>query len=249
MKFLCLPGAYCSAKGFTAQLGPFISSLQQNGEANFKFVQGEIEVHPPEEHAAFFGPPPYYSFCQAGKGDLGKFNMSDFPKRESPEVSMREAIELADNPEYLHVAPVLDRLIKIIDEDKDIEAVIGYSEGAQIAATLLIEEERRRKEQGREPRLKFAILFSGWPPLDPIKGHIMVGDEDSDEYEISIPTCHVIGAQDPFLDGSMVLYNMCDPDTSEIYDHGGGHMIPRVKKTVDDLASFVREQMDMIVAG
>ncbi|KAJ5743855.1 hypothetical protein N7533_008725 [Penicillium manginii] len=248
MKFLCLLGAYCSAKGFKAQLGPFITSLQDNGEAKFFFVQGEIEVHPPEEHAAFFGPPPYYSFCQATRGNLGKFNMSDFPKRESAEVSMREAIELADNPIYLNISSVLDRLIKIVDAEGDIDAVIGYSEGGQIAASLLIEEERRRKEYGREPRLKLGILFSGWPPLDPIKGHIMVGDEDADEYEITVPTCHVIGAQDPFLDGSMVLYNMCDPDTSEIYDHGGGHMIPRVKKTVDDLASFVREQMDAIVA-
>ncbi|KAJ5082273.1 hypothetical protein N7532_011316 [Penicillium argentinense] len=248
MKFLCLPGAYCSAKGFTAQLGPFTTSLLETGDATFKFVQGEIQVQPPEEHAAFFGPPPYFAFCQASKGDLGKFNMSDFPKRDSAEESMREAIKMANNPIWSNIEPVLERLIGIIDEDLEIDAVIGYSEGGQIAASLLIEEERRRKSQGRIPRLKFALFFSGWPPLEPNKGNIMVGEEDADPL-ISIPTCHIIGAQDPFLDGSMVLYNMCEPDTAELYDHGGGHMIPRVKKTVDDLARFVREQMDAVEAA
>lgn len=229
--------------------GPFITSLQQNGEASFHFVQGELEVQPDEEHAAFFGHPPYYSFCKPDEGNLRKFNMSDFPKRDSPEESMREALEIADHPIYRNIPDVLERLTKILDEEGDIDAVVGYSEGAQIAASLLIEEERRRKEIGREPRVKFALLFSGWPPLHPIKGHVMVADEEADEYDISVPTFHVIGAQDPFLDGSMCLYNMCDPDSSDIYDHGGGHMIPRVKKTVDDLASAVREQMDAIVAA
>ncbi|KAJ5091764.1 hypothetical protein NUU61_006634 [Penicillium alfredii] len=253
MKFLCLPGGYCSAKcneafaGFdltgapAVGPGPFCDSLTSNGEARFFFTQGTTPVYPPPEYEGFFGPPPNFTFAEPD--GPSKFNMRDFPKRDTPEATMKDALELAGQPTFSNIRLVVDRLIGILDSDEDIAGVIGYSEGAEMAASLILEEQRRHKESGREPRLKCAVLMCGWPPMDPVTGQVVLADEHFGEEIINIPTCHVIGAADPFLDASMALYNLCDPDSAELFDHGGGHVIPRTKKTVDDLTGVVRDMI------
>lgn len=40
----------------------------------------------------------------------------------------------------------------------------------------------------------------------------------------------------------MALYNMCDPDSAELFDHGGDHAVPRGKQTVNDLTDMVRDK-------
>jgi hypothetical protein len=57
---------------------------------------------------------------------------------------------------------------------------------------------------------------------------------------ITISTFHVVGAPDPYLPGWMALYNVCDSDIAEIFDHGKGHMIPRDAVTVTELSSALR---------
>lgn len=173
---------------------------------------------------------------------MGLVNLRDFPKRNTPEEAIRAAIEISDHPTYSYITQVMDRLVDLIDTEGDIDGVIGYSEGAGIAASLLIEETRRERELGRQPRIKCAILFSGWPPIHPVTGKIVVAD-DFDQEPITIPTCHVIGASDPFLDGAIALYNMCDPDTADLFDHGGGHVLPRSKHIIDELTPIVREMI------
>jgi hypothetical protein len=168
--------------------------------------------------------------------------MRDFPKRDTPEDAMNVANDLAGKPTFSCMPAVMDRLIKIIDSAGDIDGVIGYSEGAQVAASLCMEETRRLKEFGRTPRLKCAIFFCGWPPFHPATGKLCLAP-DFEEDAITIPTCHVVGASDPFVDGSMALYNLCDPDTADLFDHGGGHIVPRGKKILDDLTPIVRDMI------
>lgn len=50
---------------------------------------------------------------------------------------------------------------------------------------------------------------------------------DETELMVDIPTLHVMGCNDPFLAGAMSLYNMCDEDAAELFDHGKGHTVPR----------------------
>ncbi|KAJ5794051.1 hypothetical protein N7457_000650 [Penicillium paradoxum] len=245
MKFLCLPGGYCSAKALKTQLGPFCDALVSNGKAGFYYTQGTTEVHVPPEHAGFFGPPPNYTFMKVDGPELVHMNMSDFPKRDTPEEAMKVARELAGHPTFSCIVEVVDRLVDILDSEGDIDGVLGYSEGAQIAASLILEEQRREREFGRKPRLKCAIFFCGWPPIHSVSGKIVLAD-DFEEEPITIPTCHVIGASDPFLDGAMALYNMCDPDTADLFDHGGGHVLPRGKQTVQELTVTVREMINSV---
>lgn len=139
---------------------------------------------------------------------------------------------------------MVDRLTKILDDETDIEGVIGYSEGAEIAASLILEEQRRYKEFGRLPRLKCAVLICGWPPMDPVSGKLVLADEEADL--ITIITCHIVGAADPFLDAAMALYNLCGPDSAGLFDHGGGHVIPRARQTVDDITTVVRDMITQV---
>lgn len=57
----------------------------------------------------------------------------------------------------------LDGVFKTIDDDPEINAIIGYSEGAMVAASAIVEEkERCMREKGRERRIKvcaFTTLF------------------------------------------------------------------------------------------
>lgn len=81
--------------------------------------------------------------------------------------------------------------------------------------------------------------------MDPVTGKIVLADDEFEGDIISIPTCHIVGAADPFLDAAMALYNICDPDSADLFDHGGGHVIPRGKDTISDITHVVR---DMIVS-
>ncbi|THD00073.1 hypothetical protein EYZ11_000398 [Aspergillus tanneri] len=239
MKFLCLPGGYCNAK---AQLGPFTDSLASDGKTTFHYTQGDILMeNPVVDWDGFFGPPPNYTFVEINLMATA-FNIRDFPKRETPEETMRLVVELLDDPRPTNIRSLMDRLVGILDSEGDIDGVIGYSEGAVVATSLLLEEARRQREYGRTPRIKFAVLICGWPPIDPVTGQTILADE-FDEVVITVPTCHVVGAQDPFLDAGMALYNFWDPDQAEIFDHGGGHVIPRDAKTCQEITEVIRSLM------
>ncbi|KAF4767646.1 hypothetical protein N7455_006831 [Penicillium solitum] len=245
MKFLCLPGGYCSAKALQTQLGPFADALASNGNASFHYTQGATEVHVPPHFAGFFGPPPNYTFIRVDGPERVHANMSDFPKRDTPEEAIKAAAKAADDPTFSCIVEVVDSLVGILDSDNDIDGVIGFSEGAQVGASLILEEQRRERELGRRPRIKCAIFFSGWPPVHPVTGQLLTAD-DYDEQPITIPTFHVVGASDPFLDGSMALYNMCDPDSTDLFDHGAGHLIPRSKQTAEEIALVAREMINCV---
>ncbi|KAJ5717342.1 hypothetical protein N7488_002988 [Penicillium malachiteum] len=245
MKFLCLPGGYSNSKALQTQLGPFCDALRSsNQDVNFLFTQGTSPVNPPPEFQGFFGPPPNFTFTVVDFPELVKFNMRDFPRCDTPEETIKYAVKKAGNPTFSAVRAAMSRLIDMLDDNPDIEGVIGYSEGAEVAATLILEEERRRKEFGRISRIKCAVFICGWPAKDPLTGRPVLSD-DFDTEPITIPTCHVVGAADPFIHGSMALYNTCDPDTADLFDHGGGHVIPRNKQTLLDLSEVIH---DMIVS-
>lgn len=188
----------------------------------------------------FFGPPPNYTFVDVNLESTA-FSIRDFPQRETPEETMRVVFDLLGDPRPSNIPAVMDRLIGILDSDADIDGVIGYSEGAVMATTLLLEEARRQRTSGRQPRIKCAVLICGWPPMDPVTGQLMLTDQ-FDEV-ITVPACHVVGGQDPFLDGSMALYNFWDPDQAHIFDHGGGHTVPREMGTCQELAEIIRGLM------
>jgi hypothetical protein len=61
---------------------------------------------------------------------------------------------------------------------------------------------------------------------------------------IDVPTCHIVGCKDPYIDGAMALYAMCDEDTATLFDHGKGHTLPRDAQTVQELAAAIGSTFD-----
>lgn len=90
------------------------------------------------------------------------------------------------------------------------------------------------------PPPQYGIFFAGWPPVrlhDNGTVECLLADECEDI--IDIPTCHIVGCNDPYIQGAMALFSMCEEDMATIFDHGKGHTVPRDARTVKELASVI----------
>ena len=82
-------------------------------------------------------------------------------------------------------------------------------------------------------------MLAGWPPLSMENGHARVLLADETEDVIDVPTLHVVGGSDPYILGAMALFNMCDEDCAELFDHGKGHTVPRDATTIQELCDAI----------
>ncbi|KAK3386192.1 serine hydrolase FSH [Podospora didyma] len=250
MKVLCLHAMYGNGTKFKMQLRTFLEAIQKvDPDMEFVFIDGPYRVHPPPGFSDYFGPPPHYSALDVndnGRGDIDEVlpKVNALPKGLAPEEKLR--LMLGDRPARKAplARPAMDRLHRMLDQDPEIQGVLGYSEGAMVASTLILEETRRQKEEGRTPQIKLGVFFGGWPPLLLENGTVRFLLSDECEESIYVPTVSVVGCNDPYIDGSLALYNMCDEDTATLFDHGMGHNLPSDPKTVDELASAVKHAWD-----
>lgn len=79
-------------------------------------------------------------------------------------------------------------------------------------------------------------------------GKLQVLLADQDHNVIDIPSLHVIGCSDPYIAGAVALYNMCDQDNAELFDHGKGHTVPRDARTIQELGDAI-ERLIRTTAG
>ena len=127
-------------------------------------------------------------------------------------------------------------LNEIVEEDGPFEGILGFSQGAEVAASLLL-------FQGQEVKFKFAVLIGGTQPFDvkalasgkdsqPVRMH-----GDTHPARINIPTAHVIGRSDAYREHSKVLLGLCNPREVKVYDHKGAHVVPRGQEAMADLTA------------
>jgi predicted esterase len=262
MKFLCLPGAYGSAKvchfpfstlgrhtdptqNFAVQLGPLAEELSKRGLAEFTYSQGIHEVDPPSGWEDYFGARPLYRFLDTTRGDTFETlrRLRHVPHGMNPEDTMR-MFQSASHGEDWHQRAwleALDSVFQTVGQDPEIDAIIGYSEGAMVAASLVVEEARRFQLHGTPRRIKFAIFISGAPPLK-MEGDNRITAQLADEIKdavIDIPTFHIFGCDDAFLSSAVALFNVCDQETATMYDHGLGHIVPRDNENVGILGEVL----------
>lgn len=69
------------------------------------------------------------------------------------------------------------------------------------------------------------------------KVQVLLSDQNQDV--IDIPTLHIVGCSDPYILGAVALYNMCDEDSAELFDHGKGHTVPRDARTIKELCDAI----------
>jgi hypothetical protein len=97
-------------------------------------------------------------------------------------------------------------LYAALDEDVEICGVIGYSEGASAAATLVFDEQERMKSEGYEPRIKAAIFFMGWPALT---GECVPALVDEIDHVLEVHSLHIVGANGTLSKSVAVGYKTC----------------------------------------
>ncbi|KAG9954529.1 putative DUF341 family oxidoreductase, partial [Aureobasidium melanogenum] len=192
MKFLCLHGAYGNIAAFRVQLKPMMDLLEADGSASFEFIQGRVSVAPPPGFESYFGPKPHFRFLK----DRGEAEASAvegirvFPEAETPEDALRALMPKDDVQVGFADARglALDQLYEALDADPEIAGIIGYSEGASAAATLVYDEQERMRSEGYVPRIKAAIFFMGWPALTAENVPAL-----SDEVEnlLEVPSLHI----------------------------------------------------------
>ncbi|CAD6443640.1 b34df6cb-47cc-4eed-8c17-f661ba13acdb [Sclerotinia trifoliorum] len=253
MKFLCLCGAYGSSDKFRVQLAPLIKELASDETAELFFAHGPVDAFPPEGYEDYFGPGPHYRFIKPGNAEEGGSDLLDrirnFPKGATAEDQMRELMRIGvgsaapvPNANGIHcdesAQDAMEYLYDIMQEEGPFDGIIGYSEGATVAGTLLLHEQKRFEIEGRLPMFKCAVFFAGWPPLTPEFDGIVLAD--TTDLTITIPTLHIIGSLDPYLAGCISLYNVCDMDNAYLFDHGKGHTLPRDPETVRELGNIIR---------
>ncbi|KAL8793257.1 MAG: hypothetical protein Q9195_004194, partial [Heterodermia aff. obscurata] len=174
-------------------------------------------------------------------GGVGADLREKFEAQETTEESMRRLFPEELTPEAQVVRAMLNRLHRTMEEYGPFQGLIGYSEGALTAATLLIDVQQRCQLTGSENTLTHALFFSGWPPLDPDGTGVLLSDTDGQV--IQCQTIHVLGSTDPYIHGSLALYEVCNEDKALIFDHGKGHLVPRERKVLKELVSFIRKHM------
>ncbi|KAI0184479.1 putative polyketide synthase [Xylaria flabelliformis] len=123
----------------------------------------------------------------------------------------------------------ITQLQRYIEEEGPFDGIIGYSQGATLAATYLI----RFAQLHPTTPLPFecAIFFSGGHPVNPLlldKGELRLLERQEDlSPPISLPTACIWGRNDTLWPGSSeTLWRLCDPATSMSFIHDEGHDIP-----------------------
>lgn len=181
---------------------PFLKELTDDGTASFYFCHGPCKAVPPPGFEDYFGHPPYYRFIEPdekpdapriikkAKKDDVLARIREFPSWcETPEDTMRELMREGIATSHRSTDRAIKYLTEVMAKHGPFDGIIGYSEGATIAATMLLHEQRLFRKVGIEPMFKYAIFFAGWPPVDPITHHLVLSDESEDRIEI--PTLHI----------------------------------------------------------
>ncbi|KAI9779842.1 MAG: hypothetical protein M1839_007155 [Geoglossum umbratile] len=157
--------------------------------------------------------------------------------------------------EYVGIDASFDFLAGVLETQGPFAGVIGFSQGAAVAAMLasLLEGGARmasfaaRQSAGgvafpealralHHPRFRFAVAYSGFLATDPRYAACF-------EPRIETPLLHVLGSLDGVVDEqrSLNLVRACVGGEGRVVYHPGGHFVPGAKPYVGALVGFMRE--------
>ncbi|KAL4917718.1 serine hydrolase FSH [Aspergillus aurantiobrunneus] len=157
-------------------------------------------------------------------------------------------------PFYNHyprdIAPGSDLLnaieytLRTIDREGPFDAVMGFSQGAALAYSLL-DHHVQKNGASAPPLFKAAVFICAGAPYELGGREFAKGPEgDSEEYKVKIPTAHIVGSQDSLYAQGLKLYGLCEPVKAELYDHGSKHMIPFDAKNNDAMVGVIERVIE-----
>lgn len=160
-----------------------------------------------------------------------------------------------------------------MDQDGPYDGVVGFSEGAALAAALLLEDASSIDGQ-YAPMFRFAVFFNAVNLLSPSTalGRKMLESDAQDAMDtftqgkgkhhypaldcvyalcartvptlINVPTLHVIGLNDGFRDFSEDLIKLCEGRSAMVVRSMAGHEIPRGRGLAE-----VARKFDMMITA
>jgi len=137
---------------------------------------------------------------------------------------------------------------KFVDIEGPFDGVIAFSQGASVAASLMVQRSQQNPTEKGDPVFKCAIFIGAAIPCDPIalqQGHIRPVLYESDGLVIHVPTTHIWGKRDESLYPSQ-LAKLCAEENRTIYVHGGGHEVPGPQSeeaVLRDSVRFIRRSI------
>ncbi|KAK3321990.1 serine hydrolase FSH [Apodospora peruviana] len=143
----------------------------------------------------------------------------------------------------------LDQLEGYLASEGPFDGVIGYSQGASLAATYLIRTAQRHPSAPLPFRC--AIFFSGGRPLDPRSLDedrlVLINPDGVTDAVVAMPTANIWGRNDRLWPGSSeILFKLCDPAVRSSCIHDEGHDIPgaRAKDAIQGSVRAIRRAID-----
>lgn len=236
--------------------------------AKTRALQKHLEKHLPSVSFSFPSGPLHLS-----PADIPGFDPStSTPTSETDYCAWWRKIDDSDPPEYQHLDTGLTAVAKTIREEGPFTGVIGFSQGAALAAMVSSLLEPGRAEtfghfaksskhaipfpqsfaQIGHPAMRFCVSYSGFrAPGERYKGfYEMPG--------ISTPTLHVLGSLDSVVEEarSRMLVDACGGEGEygavgnggSLMWHPGGHFVPSQKASLDGIVQFIRRTMTDVMA-
>lgn len=166
-----------------------------------------------------------------------------------------------DPPEYMGLDKGLEVVAKVLESEGPFDGVMGFSQGACMAAmvTSLLEGDSRRQafknaqsksslaisypssfEKLNHPPLKFCVLYAGF---------VAPGERYRGFYEsphIQTPSCHFIGSLDTLVEESrtQALVDAFGGVNTQVVTHPGGHFVPSGKQYLDIVGAFMKNRIN-----
>ncbi|MCJ1379110.1 hypothetical protein MMC17_002210 [Xylographa soralifera] len=134
----------------------------------------------------------------------------------------------------------LDDLEKYLQEEGSFDGVIGFSQGACLAASLMI---RHAQKQPPQSIFRCAVFICGIEPWNVSEGRNYNVAMDGEV--IQVPTATIYGSKDyQWGEASLALSRLCNSESKEIYDHGRAHEMPRPSELTSGMARTIRKVID-----
>ncbi|KAF5970198.1 oxidoreductase [Fusarium coicis] len=236
-RILCLHGGGVNAQVFELQCRALIRSLASS--LRLVFMQAPFISAPHPDIVSVYG-------------EYGPFRRWLRWQPDHPEIEAEAAAELLRN-----------QTRRAMDTDPGTGewiGILGFSQGAKIAASLLWTQQKVTEQFGADEALtqfKFGVLMAGRAPLITLDARLqhppavvdaaLLSSEFKDfpesnvgDHVLSIPTLHVHGLRDPGLEQHQILLKTyCATGTTTLVEWDGGHRIPIKSHDVDAVTTEI----------
>ena len=146
----------------------------------------------------------------------------------------------------IEVRQVLRKILQ--EEGGPFVGVLGFSQGARLAAGILLEQQEQGQVEGQ--KLRFAVCVNGtYPALilakesslasQPTRDAELTEWDESYNLHIHLPSVHIHGDQDPYLYGSRLLARCFDPQTAKVFEFDNGHHLPTSASDTERVAEEI----------